>query len=53
VDQPSLPVDAFRVLPPPKLPGDLASYWVLDQIKQTVIDGGYKIVNLSIGPRMA
>jgi hypothetical protein len=53
VEQPSLPVDTFRVLPAPPLPGDLDGYWVLDQIKQTVIAGGYKIVNLSIGPRLA
>ncbi|HZM79738.1 MAG TPA: hypothetical protein VFC19_28745, partial [Candidatus Limnocylindrales bacterium] len=50
--QPSLPVDTFRVLPPPPLPGDLEGYWVLDQIKQAVVDGNYKLVNLSLGPEL-
>jgi hypothetical protein len=51
--QPPLPVDSFRVLPAPHIPGDLEGYWVLDQIKQAVIDGGYNIVNLSLGPQLA
>jgi Subtilase family len=51
--QPSLPVDSFRVLPPPPMPNDLEGYWVLDQIKSAVIAGGHKIINLSLGPTLA
>lgn len=50
VEQPLLPVDCYRVLPAPFVPGDLDGYWVLDRIKESVVDGGYKIVNLSLGP---
>ena len=51
--RPPLPVDSFRVLPPPPIPGDLNGYWVLDRIKETLADGRYKIVNLSLGPEQA
>ncbi|WP_157664954.1 S8 family serine peptidase, partial [Prescottella equi] len=37
----------------PSVPDDLAGYWVLDQIKETVREGGHKIVNLSLGPTLA
>nr|WP_285782402.1 S8 family peptidase [Microbispora sp. NBRC 16548] len=51
--QPPLPVTSYRVLPAPDVPGDLDGYWVLDQIKKAVVDGDYKIVNLSLGPTLA
>lgn len=51
--RPPLPVDSYRVLPAPHIPGDLSGYWVLDRIKETVVNGGYKIVNLSLGPEQA
>ena len=51
--RPPLPVDSFRVLPAPDIPGDLNGYWVLDKIKETVAGGQYKIVNLSLGPVQA
>jgi len=50
--QPPLPVDSFRVLPPPP-PVDLEIYWILDQIKDAVLKSGAKIVNLSLGPSEA
>ncbi len=53
VAQPYLPVDHYRVLPAPHVPDDLDGYWVLDQIKRAVVDGQYKIVNLSLGPCLA
>ena len=37
--QPPLPVDSFRVLPAPTIPGDLSGYWVLDRIKETLANG--------------
>jgi hypothetical protein len=51
--RPPLPVDSYRVLPAPAIPGDLNGYWVLDRIKETIASGGYKIVNLSLGPQQA
>jgi subtilisin family serine protease len=51
--RPPLPVDSFRVLPAPDIPGDLNGYWVLDRIKETVANSQYKIVNLSLGPVQA
>lgn len=51
--QPPLPVDSFRVLPAPNVPGDLEGYWVLDRIKETVEQDGHKLVNLSLGPSLA
>jgi Subtilase family len=51
--RPPLPVDSFRVLPAPDIPGDLNGYWVLDRIKETLASGQYKIVNLSLGPEQA
>jgi hypothetical protein len=51
--RPPLPVDSFRVLPTPNIPGDLNGYWVLDQIKDALANGHYKIVNLSLGPVQA
>ncbi|WP_085129614.1 S8 family peptidase [Mycolicibacter engbaekii] len=48
--QPPLPVESFRILPPPpNVPADLAGYWVLDRIVETVSTGNYQIVNLSLG----
>ena len=51
--QPPCPVESLRVLPPPQIPGDLASYWVLDRIAAAVRENGFGIVNLSIGPELA
>jgi subtilisin family serine protease len=51
--QPPCPVESLRVLPAPNIPDDLDGYWVLDQIKQAVVDKGYQIVNLSLGPALA
>jgi subtilisin family serine protease len=51
--QPPLPVESYRVLPAPHDPNDLDGYWILDQIKSTLIDGQHKIVNLSLGPTLA
>ena len=53
VQQPPCPVDSFRVFPAPRIPRDLKGYWLLDQIKKIVVDNGYDIVNLSLGPRLA
>lgn len=52
-EQPPLPVESYRVLPAPRIPGDLEGYWVLDRIKETVKDKGHRIVNLSLGPTLA
>ena len=51
--QPPVPVESFRVLPAPNIPGDLEGYWVLDRIKETVEQGDHKLVNLSLGPTLA
>jgi len=51
--QPPLPVESFRVMPPPFDPGDLDGYWVLDRIKDTLADDRHKLVNLSLGPTLA
>ena len=51
--QPPCPVDSFRMFPAPYIPNDLDGYWLLDQIKQVVIEEGYDIVNLSLGPELA
>lgn len=51
--QPPLPVESFRVMPPPYDPGDLDGYWILDRIKETLAEGRHKLVNLSLGPRLA
>lgn len=51
--QPPLPVESYRVLPAPHLPGDLEGYWVLDQIKEAVETKGHRLVNLSLGPALA
>lgn len=51
--QPPLPVESFRVLPPPTDEDDLDGYWVLDQIKTAIEQGGHKLVNLSLGPERA
>lgn len=51
--QPPCSVDSYRVLPAPRIPNDLDGYWVLDKIKEIVIDEGYDIVNLSLGPELA
>lgn len=50
---PPLPVESYRVLPVPHIPGDLEGYWVLDRIKETVEKEGHRIVNLSLGPTLA
>lgn len=51
--QAPLPVESFRVLPAPFDADDLDGYWVLDQIKTAVEEGGHKLVNLSLGPERA
>ncbi|WP_170946112.1 S8 family peptidase [Rhodococcus sp. 14-2483-1-2] len=51
--QPPLPVESFRIMPPPYDPGDLDGYWVLDQIKETLAEDRHKLVNLSLGPTLA
>lgn len=51
VSPPSLPINSYRVLPPP--PDDLEGYWVLDQIKKSVEEHDHKLVNLSLGPSLA
>lgn len=51
--QPPLPVESYRVLPAPGVPGDLAGYWVLDEIKAAVENDGHRLVNLSLGPTLA
>ena len=51
--QPPSPVESLRVFPPRQIPGDLAGYWILDQIVEAVRQNGFGIVNLSIGPERA
>ena len=51
--QPPLPVESFRVMPPPYDPGDLDGYWILDRIKETLSEDRHKLVNLSLGPTLA
>lgn len=51
--QPPLPVESYRVLPSPPIPGDLEGYWVLDQIKKAVKNKGHRLINLSLGPTLA
>ncbi|WP_139278482.1 S8 family peptidase [Rhodococcoides fascians] len=51
--QPPLPVESYRVLPAPHVPGDLEGYWVLDRIIEEVESKGHKLVNLSLGPTLA
>ncbi len=51
--QPPSPVESLRVIPPREIPGDLAGYWILDQIAEAVRENGFGIVNLSIGPERA
>lgn len=53
LDQVALPVDSLRVLPAQAATPGLEVNWVLDQIKHAVIEEGYKIVNLSLGPEEA
>jgi subtilisin family serine protease len=50
---PPLPVESYRVLPAPNIPGDLEGYWVLDRIKEEVEAKGHRLVNLSLGPTLA
>jgi hypothetical protein len=50
--RPPLPVTSYRVFPTPSTPG-LSEYWLLDEIKDAVSNGGYRIVNLSLGPDKA
>lgn len=51
--QPPLPVESFRVMPPPFDPGDLDGYWILDRIKEILAEDRHKLVNLSLGPTLA
>jgi hypothetical protein len=51
--QPPLPVESFRVMPPPYDPGDLDGYWILDRIKEILTEDRHKLVNLSLGPTLA
>jgi hypothetical protein len=54
LNTPEVGVDHYRVLPVAPNPDfDLDLVSVLDQIEETVISKGHKIVNLSIGPRVA
>ena len=54
LSRPEVGVDHYRVLPPRKDPTfDLDVVSVLEQIERKVVEEGYKIVNLSIGPRVA
>ncbi len=50
---PPLPVESYRVLPAPHVPGDLEGYWILDRIKEAVEAKGHRLVNLSLGPSLA
>ncbi|MDR2372821.1 MAG: S8 family peptidase [Bifidobacteriaceae bacterium] len=50
---PPLPVESYRVLPAPDVPGDLEGYWLLDRIKEEVERKGHRIINLSLGPTLA
>lgn len=50
---PPLPVESYRVLPVPNIPGDLEGYWVLDRIKEAVETNGHRLINLSLGPTLA
>jgi len=50
---PPLPVESYRVLPAPHIPGDLEGYWVLDRIIEEVEKKGHRLVNLSLGPTLA
>lgn len=53
LETPEVGVDHYRVLPAPSDPVfDLDLVSVLDLIEQTVTEKGYRIVNLSIGPRV-
>jgi hypothetical protein len=49
---PEIGVDHFRVLPVPPASADLELYWILDRITEQVQRGGYRIVNLSLGPEL-
>ncbi|MDO4144206.1 S8 family peptidase [Clavibacter michiganensis] len=51
--QPPLPVESYRVMPSPYIPGDLDGYWILDQIKDALASDRHKLVNLSLGPTLA
>lgn len=52
--RPVAPVDHYRVLPPPTaVHFDESLYWLLDQIRDTVVGHGYRRVNLSLGPNCA
>lgn len=50
--RPALPVTSFRALPTPSTAG-LDEYWLLDEIKNVVEAGDYRLVNLSLGPDKA
>ena len=50
--RPALPVTSYRIFPIPSMLG-LDEYWLLDQIKDVVSGGDYRIVNLSLGPEKA
>ncbi|MBO0982676.1 S8 family peptidase [Rathayibacter sp. SD072] len=51
--QPPLPVESYRVMPAPYVPGDLDGYWILDRIKDALANDRHKLVNLSLGPTLA
>ncbi|TCK58323.1 S8 family peptidase [Curtobacterium sp. PhB136] len=51
--QPPLPVESYRVMPAPYVPGDLDGYWILDRIKEALANDRHKLVNLSLGPTLA
>jgi subtilisin family serine protease len=51
--RPAARLDSYRVFPEPQIPGDIWSYWLLDQIVEVVKREKYDIVNLSLGPEKA
>jgi hypothetical protein len=50
---PSARVEHYRVVPLPPNLSDPEIYWVLDRIREHVDSGGFRLVNLSIGPEMS
>jgi hypothetical protein len=50
---PPVEVDHFRIFPLPPGEEDEDVYWILDRIKETLVGGGYRVVNLSLGPNRA
>lgn len=53
LNAPAARIEHYRVVPLPPGLNDPEIYWVLDRIREHVVSGGFRIVNLSIGPAMA